>query len=354
MSTSETKRVRLVDVAEKASVSRVVAGHVLFGSGGKSTRVSPATADRVRAAARELEYRPNLIARQLSGERTKTLATLIDAGANTIHYERMRAIDRASDGRGFRLMVSYLHRDKGNIHDILLKQLDEMMGRGVEGVILIHSFDGLPDRILNRLEQMNLVVCSAQPAASNACRVTVDLTCGIEQLVEHLVQTGRQRLVMTLPKRDLPEAYPRIKAFTAACKKFNLGKPIFWYPDSVANSNDPHAVRTLVDRILDQHLKPGSCDAILASNDLWGVQIIKALLKRGIQIPKDIAVTGIDNVDIAEASNPELTTIDQCNDEFAKHVMDLMSQMIKGKSIPKTKRHIKIKPRLVVRESTHS
>jgi len=353
MHASETKRVRLIDVATKARVSRIVAGHVLLGSGGKTTRVSPATADRVRAAASELDYRPNLIARQLRGARTKTLATLIDANRYTIHYERMRAIDRVADRRGYRLMVSYLHRDKEQVADELLKQLDEMIGRGVEGVILIRGLMDWPDRIVSRLEQMNLVVCNIQPALSRACRVTVDLTDGIEQLVEHLVQTGRKRPAMMLAKRNPPKTNPRISAFTAACKKFHLGdKPTFWTPDLETDPTNSQTVRPHVDRLIDEYLKAGSCDAILASNDLWGVQVIKSLLKRGIRVPEDIAVTGIDNVEIAAASNPELTTIDQCNDEFAKHVMDLMGQMIEGKSISKANRHIKIKPQLVIREST--
>jgi len=353
MSASETKRIRLLDVAEKAGVSRIVAGHVLHGSGGKTTRVSPTTADRVRAAARELEYRPNLIARQLRGARTRTLAILIDANRYTIHYERMRAIDRVAGRRGYRLMVSYLHQDKEQIADEVLKQLDEMIGRGVEGIILIRGLLDWPERVVRRLEQVNLVVCNIQPSLSHACRVTVDLTDGIEQLVGHLVKTGRKRPVMMLANQNPSRTNPRISAFAAAFRKFNLGvEPVFWSPDLKTDIINSQTVRPYVDRLLDENLKPGACDAILASNDLWGVQVIKSLLKRGIRIPEDIAVTGIDNVEIAAACNPELTTIDQCNDEFAEHVMDLMSQLIEGKSIPMASRHIKIKPRLVIREST--
>lgn len=352
MTASETKRVRLIDVAERARVSRIVAGHVLLGSGGKTTRISPATADRVLAAARELDYRPNLIAQHLRGARTKTLAIFNDANQYTIHYERMRAIDREADRRGYRLMVSYLHRDREQVADELIRQLDEMIGRGVEGVVLMRGFTDWPDRVVSRLEQINLVVCGIQPALAGACRVTVDLADGVDQLVGHLVRTGRKRPVMVLHRRTLSKTNPRMSAFTAACRKFNLGdKPVFWTPDLDVDTCDARMVRQHVDRLLDEQLRPGICDAILANNDLWGVQVIKSLLKRGIRIPEDIAVTGIDNVEIAAASNPELTTIDQRNDEFAMHVMDLMCRMIEGKPIAQAKRHVKIKPQLVIRES---
>jgi len=353
MPVNETKRVRLVDVAEKAGVSRAVVGHVLFGTGGKSTRVSAATADRVLAAAKELDYQPNVIARQLLGERTRTLAALVDADRYTIYYDRMRAMDIEADRLGYRLMASYLHRDQKQAADELLEQLNDMVGRGAEGVILIRGLAHWPDHILRRLEQVNLVVCGNSPEIANACHVTVDLAAGIEQLVQHLARTGRRRLVMLLPKTGTASINRRSIAFAAALRKFHLdGDPPIWSANVKADTVDPQVVRRYVDRVLDAHLKPGACDAILASNDLWGVQVVKSLRQRGVRVPDDIAVTGIDNDPIAAACHPELTTIDQRNDEYARCTLDLMSRMIEGRKIGRADRDVQVQPQLIIREST--
>jgi len=351
MAETNTKRVRLIDVAQKAGVSRIVAGQVLLGSGGKTTRVAPATAERVRDAARELDYRPNLIARQLSGVRTKTLAALIGADRYTIHYDRMRAIDSEADQRGYRLMVGYLHGDREGVIEDLLKRLDEMLGRGVEGIVLMQRFFKLPERVVERLSQTHVVSCQTQPALPNAHCVDVDIVDGLEQLVDHVVERGRRRPALVLDKNR--PSNNRRAGFISAYKRHELGKtPPIWSAELEEDTTDPKHIRTLVDQLIDAHLKKSKCDAIIATNDLWAVQIIKALLARGISVPDDIAVTGIDNVEIAAACIPELTTIDQCNELIAQTVMDKMIRLIEGKRIAKKDRVTRIRPKLVIREST--
>jgi len=353
MAEPQTKRVRLIDVAEKAGVSRIVAGHVLLGSGGKTTRFSEATAQRVRDAARDLDYRPNLIARQLSGVRTRTLAALIGANRYTVHYERLRAIDREADRRGYRLMVGYLHGKNSDLPADLLRCLDEMLGRGVEGVILMHRFSQLPKRVVERLAQTHIVKCQKQSALPDAFCIDVDLADGVEQLVDHLVERGRRRMVLFVDQYLPSQPGSRVMGFSAACKRHGImDDTSIWSAEVTEDINEPERVRAHVERVIDAKLKTGKIDAIVASNDLWAVQIVKALTDRGIRVPHDIAVTGFDNVEIAAACTPELTTIDQGNDEFAAKTIDVLSRLIEGEEIPEDERLISIKPRLIVRQST--
>lgn len=347
------KPVRLIDVADRAGVSRIVAGHVLLGSGGKTTRVSVATAQRVREAAKELDYRPNLIARQLSGMRTKTLAILIGADRYAIHYDRMRAIDREADRRGYRAMVAYIHGGVTGEAEQLPKQLDEMLGRGVEGVILMHGFGNLPKRVIDQLTQTNMVSCQLQRLMPDAHCIDVDIASGIEQLVDHLVERGRRRPALLI---DTPSSHmitTRTQGFVNACKRHRLTPtPPIWSANLIGDVADIDEIRRNVDRVIAEQFDPRHCDAILASNDQWAVQVIKSLAARGIRVPDDVAVTGVDNIDIAAACIPEITTIDQCHDDIAVTVLDMLNRMIEGKRIARKDRVVHIRPKLIVRQST--
>lgn len=353
MNTPVTKPARLIDVAQRASVSRIVAGQVLLGSGGKTTRVSEATIQRVRKAAAELDYRPNLVARQLSGIRTKTLAALIGVNRYAVHYDRLRAIDREADRRGYRLMVGYLHGEGDQLTDDLYARLDEMLRRGVDAVILMHAFNDLPPKVVSRFNQTKFITCQMSPALPDAFHVDVDIADGVEQLVDHLYQRGRRRLALLLDGKSTVRPSQRLAGFTGACKRLGIsGSSMIWSAGVTNDIADPAEIRAHVDRVLDAEFDRSKCDAILASNDQWAVQTVKALIDRGVKVPGDVAVTGVDNVDIAEACIPALTTIDFRNDHFAATLMDTLDALIAGRPAPADNLAITVKPQLVVRQST--
>jgi DNA-binding LacI/PurR family transcriptional regulator len=104
----------------------------------------------------------------------------------------------------------------------------------------------------------------------------------------------------------------------------------------------------VVSRLVGQ----GHADAILASNDLWGVEIVKELHNRKLNIPGDVAVVGFDNLNIAERFAPALTTIDQQHEAFAQAVMSILRDVAPSASNATPTHHVVIEPRLVVRETT--
>jgi len=93
-------------------------------------------------------------------------------------------------------------------------------------------------------------------------------------------------------------------------------------------------------------------DAILASNDIWATRFMLQMQKDGLRVPEDVAVIGYDNLDIASVVSPALTTIDQCHDEYATTVLDLLLDVAAGRRIAADRRIRTIQPRLIIREST--
>jgi DNA-binding LacI/PurR family transcriptional regulator len=350
MALTPRKPVRLIDIARRANLSRVVVGKVLLGSG-STTRVSDATARRVRRIAREMDYRPSLLARHLGGQRTRTLGAIVGANRYPIYYERLRAIDREANARGFRMMVSYIHDEQSP--DEFLEQLNDMEGRGAEAIILMHNLVTPGAPLKRRLRQSRLVVCHTPAVAMpNMSIVTVDLAGGAQMLFDHLVQAGRRRIGLLAQATVRQASSKRAEGFRAAAQRHAPSVAAFqWFSQTVQDAMTPQSIRPIVeeglDALLAQHV-----DAIMATNDQWAVQVIKALLRRGRRVPDDIAVTGVDNIEASTAVIPELTTLDLENAQFAREVLDVCDRIEEENWPPADGRRISVTPRLVVREST--
>ncbi len=104
------------------------------------------------------------------------------------------------------------------------------------------------------------------------------------------------------------------------------------------------AIDNLVDK---QHV-----DAIVAPNDVWAARLIQGLKARGHRVPEDVAVTGYDNLDLATAIDPPLTTIDQQHDRYAAAALDMLIAIASGvPQLPPEARTVVVPPKLVVRGS---
>src|SRR5262245_955819 len=106
---------RLIDVARQAGVSRATAAQVLNASGGQSVRVSEATRKRVLAVARAVDYRPNRVAQQLKGGRSRLLGVLLDSVNMEVMSNRLAALERRARQQGYRLTIGQVHQDPGAV-----------------------------------------------------------------------------------------------------------------------------------------------------------------------------------------------------------------------------------------------
>jgi len=108
----------------------------------------------------------------------------------------------------------------------------------------------------------------------------------------------------------------------------------------------------LPDEMIDKWILPAKLDAVIAYSDEWAVPLLKALKRRGIRVPDDVAVASIDNLDIARACEPELTSLDPQNSLLIKHVSKSVIELVKGNEPTLDQRTIVVKPKLIIRKST--
>jgi DNA-binding LacI/PurR family transcriptional regulator len=94
-----------------------------------------------------------------------------------------------------------------------------------------------------------------------------------------------------------------------------------------------------------------SVDAIAAMDDMWAIQVIKALKKIGKRVPEDVAVVGFGNAKCAEIYEPGITTVEEDPPELSEMVVAKLISMISGEKIPNMELHTMLLPKLVIRES---
>lgn len=340
--TTPPRNARLSDIARECGLSRATVSKVLLGTGGPNTRVSPDTAKRIKAAARKLQFQPNQAARQLKGVRTRLIGLITGFGASQVLLDKLMRFETEAWHRGYRLLPGHAHADP----DRAMSYLADLITRGAEGLVFVDFHGTLLKAISHRLTNCPPSVFQCRlPIQGQPC-VVLDRSDGVCQAVHHLAQRGRQRIGLMVASTEDPGLGSRSEGYLRGLSERNLAiDPILhWkHVDTITSASEfDHAVEQLVVK--------GKADSVITSNDMVAVRMIKALRSRGLRVPQDVAVVGFDNLDIAAISDPELTSIDQCNVQVVNQTLRMLTSMIETGQA--AERQVIVKPKLIVREST--
>jgi len=336
------KITRLADVAHDVGVSRQTAAKVLHGTGGCNTRVSPETAKRIREAAERLNHRPNPIARQLSGQRSRTLGLIRHHGWSPLISQRAFELETAAYERDFRLYIGHAHGDANRVDHYV----EEFLARGVEGAIcLLFKPEHIADAqrlIGDRCPTVFDGEGSCLPSKSHprVGQVIIDVYGAAVEAVEHLSALGRRRIALALgPDVNHPSRSERLRGYREAIARKGIAQKeeIVWTNGDFTD---------LVDRFIPDN----RVDAVICLSDTWAVPLAKQLALTGHRIPEDVAVVGFDNRDVSELT--DVTSFDLNSLDVARKTVDLLIRMIESEPLPLDQRIKWIKPRMIVRHSS--
>lgn len=321
-------------VAALAGVSIASASRVLNGVGG-----SPETVRRVRAAAVEVGYVPNAIARSLQSQRTDLIALAVEDIGNPVYVEMMRAIESVVAESGRQLVV---HATGGQVgqETALLKRLAH---RYVDGMIIS------PIRVTEAHVQAMVaspapvVVIGQLPDEVAVDNVRTDSRTGIALAVEHLVLAGRKQIAFLNGPLDTVPGAARDSGYRAALA--NHGLPV---DERLIEVGDfQHAAgREATQRLLERVMP----DAIVCANDLIAVGALHAMLVAGVRVPQDVALVGMDDTELARMSYPQISSVSLGSAARGRLAAQLLLQRIKDPSRKARREHVP--PRLVVRASS--
>lgn len=333
------RRVTIQDVARAArvhasTVSRALSAHA-------RPLVTPAVADRVRAAADRLGYVPDPVAAGLRTRRTSMVGVLIPDLANPVFPPILRGVETALGDAGYTALIANTDNDP----DRARQALERLAARRVDGLIVATVTRG--DPLVARCRKLGLpvVLVNRGGDADGVSAVTNDDTRGIRLAVEHLVGLGHRRIVHVAGPRGLSTGAARRAGFVAALRAHGLAAG----EDAVAEAGsygiDAGALAAAT--LLDRH--PG-LSAIVAANDLLALGCYDALARRRLACPRDVSVTGYNDMPFADRFAPPLTTV-----RIAHRAMGVEAARVLLAEIADPRgrrRQVRLEPELVVRGST--
>lgn len=290
--TSERPTAR--QVAELSGVSVASVSRVLNG-----LPASPAMLARVQEAVAELGYRPNVFARSLKVRRSQQLAFAVADVGNPVYVEMMRAIENETRACGYRLLVS----STGGSTPDLLALLDSLEQGYADGLVL--SPVRVDDALVDALRGLTYpaVVIGTVPKDVPIDNVRANSAGGVRLALEHLYDQGCRRIAFVNGPRDTVPGSARLRAFERTARSLGLDPS----SDLRVEAGDftlvegHKAALTLLDATVP--------DAVLGGNDLLAIATMQVLAERGLSVPEDVAVVGMDDTELADVTVPALTSV---------------------------------------------
>jgi len=309
--------------------------------------VSPETRQRILDIIEQLGYQPSALARSLIQHRSYTLG-VVTAGLKYIGPSRtLNGIASKAEELGYALLLDELPRfDTEEIKPLI----QGLLARHVDGIVWAVPEVGDNHRWIDNIFKdlrVPVVFLTMQPR-SGISTISMENYAGGVLAVQHLLEQGRHYIGHISGPLDWWEAQERKKAWYDTLKK--AGHPVsdsHWVEGNWSSSSGEAACEQLLQSF-------PAIDAVFASNDQMALSVLRVAHRRGIIIPRDLAVVGFDNLPESAFFWPALTTIDQNQLELGgRAVQELVTQIEAFQNNQKMElRPVLLSPDLIVRESS--
>lgn len=353
---SRPSRATRADVARLAGVSPASVSAALSGNRYSNVSISEPTRQRILAAARELDYRPNQIARSLKHQRSMLIGFLCRQVYRRSH-EIMVGMQQTLEPRDY----SIVHYSLGETLETELRHLELCWDRSVDGVLLtpMLSSGGRTNlaKVLELVGRGVPVVQLPNDPLPEVPSVTIDIRAGVRSVVEHLVGLGHRRIALLTTQCFEDEAdpaqrsHPRetVNAYGHYLNEAGL--------EPIRITSEPGLARWggvdrlvqhecgIVRRILEHPSRP---TAVISISDNLAVGLLRGMARLGLCAPEALSVVGMHNERVGRLALPSLTTLEMHHDRIGCVAADMMLRQIQGESVESQQ----VRPTLVVREST--
>lgn len=322
----------MADVASRVGVSRQLVGLVFGGASG----VSQETETRIRQAAREIGYRPNLAARSLRQDSSRYFGVVFHTSESSVD-ELLPALYSYSESAGFKLMLSAVTSRRTEAEAI-----DEIIGHRCEGLVLIssrlakHKLQGLA-------KEIPTVSIGRRTSGIRWGMVSSAGEQGVAVAVEHLISLGHKEIACVHAK-DMNDGQFRLEGYLSAIRSAGLTPDVVELEGDFAELGGARAA----EKFLTRAKLP---TAIVCNNDQAAFGLTHRLLSSGVRYPEDISVVGYDDT-LARWPFLQFTSVRQEGDELAGAAIADLTARVRGEKYRSTT--VLTSSKLIVRSSTSS
>ncbi|MBO2447886.1 LacI family DNA-binding transcriptional regulator [Actinomadura barringtoniae] len=326
----------MADVARQARVSISTVSHVINGT----RYVSDETRQRVLTAVEDTGYIHNTVARSLVTSSTKSIGLAISAISNFYFADLVAALESQVRLAGYTLLLTDTHDDA----EEELKVVQALHQRRVDGILLATEAHGPGSPALRYLEELSIPTVLVDRCASPRFdQVGTENIESSAHLVLHLAQLGHRRIGMVSGRAGLVTSAERITGYRIGLKRAGLPPD----PELIASgASNAHNAEAAIARLLTL---PDPPTALFVANNHMTIGVMRALDKRGVHVPDDLALSVFDDFEWASIFRPRLTSIAQPIRQIAATAMDLLAERITEPDQPP--RAVRLKPRFMHRES---
>jgi LacI family transcriptional regulator len=221
-----------------------------------------------------------------------------------------------------------------------------MIERRVDGVAIL-TF-GMEDALIEdlRFRKVPLVFVDVGPQAAGVTNIRVNYQQGIREAVSHLANLGHKRIAFVAGPTNLKSAMARRAAFEAAMQENGLTV------DSELIVTGDHKVEGGIAALAQLAALSKKPTAILCSNDMTAVGVMREAYDRGITIPRELSVIGFDDIRLAEFTTPPLTTVRMSQKQLAEYAFQALRGEVEGHGDSANGKEVELETSLILRGST--
>lgn len=333
-----TKRSSAVTLRAVADYVGLTPGTVsaVLNNAPSSRSIPQHTKNRILAAARELNYRPNFFAQSLRKKRTYTIGVIVEEIGDAYGSLVISGIEQHLRQKNF-FFLTVVHRHDP---DLLERYAQILMERGVEGFITV-------DMQLRDAPSLPTVAVAGHRTLSGVTNIVLDHRHAARIALEHLRDLGHTKIAFMKGAPFSSDSEPRWNAICEAARDLNVTIDPELTVQIDIDDPTPQLGYPFAKKLLERKIP---FTALFAYNDISAIGAIRALQEEGLQVPQDVSVVGFDDIQGAAYNTPSLTTVRQplirMGTIAAQTLLERIEERLDEPAV------IAIQPELVIREST--
>jgi DNA-binding LacI/PurR family transcriptional regulator len=326
------------EIARRAKVSTATVSRAI----NRVPTVDPQLVRRVWKVIEQLGYYPNTQARALVSGRTRILGLIVSEITNPFFPEIVQSFEDIAVQHNYEILLS------STVHDPQRTELAvrRMVERRVDGVAVL-TF-GMEEKLIEHLRsrKVPLVFVDVGPDVPGVRNIRVNYLNGIRQAVQHLAALRHVRIAFVTGPMHLKSSLARKAAFEQAMKEIGLEVP----PEFIMAGD--HTVEGGVQALAKLTALPNAPSAVMCSNDLTAIGVLRQAYDLGIATPRDLSVIGFDDIKLAQFAIPPLTTVQMSQAELSKLAFKALINEVEGPDTSPPDRDYILITNLVLRNST--
>lgn len=326
------------EIAKRARVSTATVSRTI----NRVPTVNPQLAKRVWNVVDELGYYPNTQARALVSGRSRIFGLVVSEITNPFFPEIVQVFETIAVQHGYEILLTSTGNDPKRTEGSVRRMIE----RRVEGVAIM-TF-GMEELLLEdlQLRKVPMVFVDVGPPRPKVSNIRIDYVNGIRQAVQHLAALRHKRIAFITGPLRLKSALARQQAFLHSMQEIGLES------DPALIIEGDHTMEggmAAFAQLLSRSAQP---TAVLCSNDMTAIGVMRESHEAGIAVPRDLSVVGFDDIRLAQFVIPPLTTVQMSQAELAQLAFHaLLSELERETPSPNGTEYV-LKTHLVLREST--